>query len=140
MDDVINDGRTYPDWLHQELLNWSRWCWQGDLPYPVPPTTCASIEREYTRLREENTSNNGVRVPPNDMHAQIVDSAWRSLPDLPRRVLRAEYPQRFECGLAQHGRAYVAKRLGVKVDAYQAAMVVAVDRVRAALAEIVGEV
>lgn len=120
--------RRYPDWVHHELMNWSRWCWQGSYPHPLPPQTCASIERQYVRFREENTTDEAKPIQPNESHALIVDGVWKALPTLPRMVMRAEYPQRsaYDWG---HGRAGVARLMRVSLSEYEAGLIVGVGRV-----------
>ena len=123
------DLRRFPDWLHHELLNWSRWCWQGALPHPFPPSHCASVEHEYTRLRAEGSSDEARPIPANETRALIVDGVWRTLPPLPKQVIRAEYPQYQASGRAEFGRVGAARRLGLSLHDYEAALTVAGGRV-----------
>ena len=121
--------RRVPDWLHHELLNWSRWCWLGPLPHPLPPDRCGSIECEYTRYRISEYGSDAPRILPNERNAERVDAIWRSLPAWPKQVLRAEYPQYQESGRAEFGRVGAARRLGLRLVDYEAALVVAIGRV-----------
>ncbi len=121
--------RRVPDWLHHELLNWSRWCWLGPLPHPLPANRCGSAERDYTRHRIGEIEDAPPRILPNERNAERVDVVWRSLPPRPRQVLRAEYPQYFESGRAEFGRVGAARRLGLRLVDYESALVVAIGRV-----------
>ena len=125
------DLRTYPDWIHAELINWSRWCWLGAWPHPLPPEYCGSIERNYPghRLPEGNADDEARPIQPNETNARIVDRVWKALPDLPRLVLRAEYPQRYESGRVEHGRAGAARWLHVSLRDYEAGLIVAIGRI-----------
>lgn len=107
-----------PDWLHAELLNWSRWCWQGDWPHPLPPRSCASIERNYRRTAEDATADEARPIPPFEPAARRVDIAWRRLPHLERRVIRLEYPQRH----LYESRREAAIALGLSVRQYREAL------------------
>jgi hypothetical protein len=128
---VPRDLVNYPQWLHAELLNWSRWCWQGPWPHPLPPSVCASVERDYIPAgnAEERVAAERKPIPPNERHAQIVDSVWKRMADAPRRVLRAEYPQRFESGRMEFGRIGAAKGLGMGVVEYERQLIVAIGQV-----------
>lgn len=119
------DLRTYPTWVHEELMNWSRWCWRGAYPHPLPHTACGSVERNYQRISEEATAENARPIPPNEAYARIVQAAWEAMPHLPRQVLRAEYPQRHESGRVEHGRNGAAVRLQISLEQYEAALSVA---------------
>lgn len=125
----MHDLSNYPHWLHMELLNWSRWCWSGAWPHPMPPNQCASFEHNYKRTNEENTTDDARPIPPNVDRALIVDKVWRELPDMPRRALRAEYPQFHESGRAEHGRVGAARRMGIRLREYEAALFLAIDRI-----------
>jgi hypothetical protein len=128
-----HDLRRFPEWLHHELLNWSRWCWQGPWPHPLPPNQCGSVERNYIRTNEEGSADNARPIPPNESRARIVDGVWRSLPPLPRQVLRAEYPQYRDSGRAEFGRCGAARRMGMRLREYENALGAAVGRVWDAL-------
>lgn len=124
--------RTYPDWLHVELVNWSRWCWSGAWPHPLPPSTCGSIEAEHVRYRTENTTDEARDPPPYAPHAEIVQATWERMDDKPKRVLLAEYPQRHKYERIK-SRAAIAKRIGLHSEKdYSDALTVAVEQVRRA--------
>lgn len=82
-----------PDWLKAELQNWSRWCWSGPYPHPLPPDHCYSIESNYVRFREENTTAEAPQPKPNERNALIVNRVYKSLPKPQQKALVAEYPQ-----------------------------------------------
>lgn len=117
-----------PDWLRHEMENWSRWCWRGAYPHPLPPKHCASPEWQYERIREEGEieSVDSKPIPVNEVHAQIVQGVYEALPTLQAQVLRAEYPQRRSSS--------VQKRLIVQMgkSAYESALNVALFRVMVA--------
>lgn len=126
---AAGDFRNYPAWVHEELMNWSRWCWRGEYPHPLPHTACGSVERNYQRISDEGTAENVRPIPPNAAHARVVQAVWELMPTLPRQVLRAEYPQRHESGRAEHGRKGAAIRLRISLEEYEAALSVATYRV-----------
>ena len=125
----MHDHCRLPDWLHHELLNWSRWCWLGAWPHPLPPSHCGSVERDYTRFRVDGSADDARPIPPNEPRALIVDDVWRDLPPAPRQVLRAEYPQYHESGRAEFGRVGAARRMRMCLREYEAALCVAAGRV-----------
>ena len=104
------------DWVHQELQNWSRWCWSGAYPHPLPTETCASIEKHYNRTNDEGTDPPERAIMPNIRNAERVQAIWETLPYLPKQVLRAEYPQR------NNGRKTACRRLGINEDGYLSAL------------------
>ena len=123
------DLRHFPEWLHYELLNWSRWCWQGAWPHPLPPSQCGSAERDYIRFRVDDCSDEPRPIPPNASRALIVDGVWHGLANEPRQVLRAEDPQYHASGRAEFGRVGAARRMGLRLRDYEAALAVGVGRV-----------
>ena len=125
----MHDLRRFPDWLHHELLNWSRWCWLGAWPHPLPPSHCGSVERDYTRFGVDGSADDARPIPPNESRALIVNGVWRDLPAAPRQVLRAESPQYHESGRAEFGRVGAARRMRMCLREYEAALCVAAGRV-----------
>jgi hypothetical protein len=127
-----------PDAVHYELLNWSRWCWIGEWPHPLPATHCGSLESQYRAPAEwgEDAQNEAPRVPtirPNERQARLVQSVYDRLEERPRLVLRAEYPARHASGRTE-SKAVAAARLGMPVWAYDDSLMMAVRRVEDALA------
>ena len=123
------DLRHFPEWLHHELLNWSRWCWLGAWPHPLPPSHCGSAERDYTRFRVDVCPDEPRPIPPIESRALIVDDVWHRLPQAPKQVLRAEYPQYHDSWRAEFGRAGAARRMGLALGDYEAALCVPAGRV-----------
>lgn len=123
------------DAVHEELLNWSRWCWQGDWPHPLPRTHCGSLESQYRAPPDWNPDDEPLPPPirPNVRHARIVQVQYDRMPEDERRVLKAEYPARLESGRTQ-GRAVAAVRLGMPIWAYENNLRIAVNKVEAAFA------
>jgi hypothetical protein len=88
-----------PDKVHEELLNWSRWCWLGELPHPLPPTHCGSLEGQYRappewNFEDVNETPRPSYIRPNERHARMVQTAFDEMPEPMRKVLKAEYPAR----------------------------------------------
>ena len=124
--------RTYEDWLHQELLNWARWCWSGGWPHPIPPDHCASLEGQYQAPPWEDEPESVRKMPePNAERARIVEKVWSRLPDGPRFVLRWEYP----CWWWQVEVHRAARTLRMSVTHYEGNLLVAIGRVRKAFEE-----
>ena len=133
---MTHDYRTIEKWLDSELKNWSRWCWLGPWPHPIPPNHCGSIEGKYIHERnpENRVEDERRPIPVIEATAKLVDMVWRSLPENPKKALCAEYPRRMEWD--DDGRASVSKAArfaGIKRGQYLPALAVAVDRVRKAL-------
>lgn len=122
------------DRIHEELLNWSRWCHLGVWPHPLPRTQCGSIEGDYsipawTALElEEAPQQKPIR--PNERHARKVQAAWELMEGFPRLALKAEYPGNDHRG----GRQARAHALRLTVQQYENNLQVAVNRVEAAFA------
>ncbi|MCL1961518.1 MAG: hypothetical protein FWG56_07060 [Desulfovibrionaceae bacterium] len=121
-----------PDRIHHELLNWSRWCWLGDWPHPLPPVRCASAEGQYRAPPEFDDEVAGapapIRIQPNERNARLVQQAWAALHEKPRRVLKAEYPA--YCG----SRTQAARALLMTIREYETHLRYAVNQVEAKFA------
>jgi hypothetical protein len=108
--------RSYPDWLHQELRNWARFCWEGEDPTPTLPHHCGSAEGEYLAPAYESLESDPNYIPADPNTARIVDRVFKqSLSHLQRLVLMAEYTQRVESGVATEGLRAGAKWVSIKV-------------------------
>lgn len=123
-------------WLDFELRNWSRWCWIGSYPHPLPPRTCGSLEGDYIPPPWDGMDLIVRPPPPNEVNANLVDKVWRNLPENPKKVLRMEYPQRHLWEGAISGHRAAARLVGLSYRKYMDVLVVAVDRVRKAFDEI----
>lgn len=91
--------RGFPRWVEDELWNWSRWCWLGDLPHPNPDVRCASAERNYVAPSEENGADEDDEPRPIPVHhdnARRVQAVYERLVLVEQRVVQAEYPRRHE--------------------------------------------
>jgi hypothetical protein len=122
-----------PDRIHEELLNWSRWCWQGQWPHPLPATQCGSLESQYRAPPDWNPDDAPLQTlpRPNERNAKRVQAVYDKLLDeceMAALVLKAEYPGRAERG----NRTVAAHKLGLTVPLYDAWFQVAVNRVEAA--------
>ncbi|MDB5966481.1 MAG: hypothetical protein JWQ72_2981 [Polaromonas sp.] len=124
-----------PNAVHAELLNWSRWCWTGPWPHPMPPSQCGSIEAGYRAPPAWNPQDppEPPTIRPNERNARVVQAVWDALAGAPRLVLKAEYPGRGTSGRTD-GRHAAAVALGLTVAAYETALALAVNRVEAAFA------
>ncbi len=87
-----------PDHIHAELLNWSRWCWLGEWPHPLPSNHCGSLESQYRApplwdmdLAEAPPA---PYIRPNDKNAQRVQEVYESLETADKLVLKTAYPSR----------------------------------------------
>lgn len=122
-----------PDRIHEELLNWSRWCHLGAWPHPLPRTQCGSLEGDYRapvweELGEEEAPP-PPRIRPNERNARRVQEAWESLEGFPRLTLKAEYPA------SNHSdRVERARMLRLTLQQYENNLQIAVNRVEAAFA------
>ena len=123
-----------PDRIHEELLNWSRWCNLGAWPHPLPRTQCGSLEGDYRAPVWEEFGEEEApppaRIRPNERQARRVQEAWESLEGWPRLALKAEYPSNDH----QSGRADRAHRLTLTVQQYENHLQIAVNRVEVAFA------
>lgn len=124
-----------PDAVHEELLNWSRWCWQGAWPHPLPSTQCGSLESQYRAPPDWNPDDppEAPRIRPNERNARKVQETWESLPEPQRLVLKAEYPGRETAGRFE-GKSVAAVRLGMPLWAYDEHLEAAIRRVEEAFA------
>jgi hypothetical protein len=122
-----------PDKIHDELLNWSRWCNLGAWPHPLPRTQCGSFEGNYRVAHWEELDEEEAPPPPkirpNERHARRVQEAWEKLEGFPRLALKSEYP-----GNDRGNRTDRAARLRLTVQQYENHLQIAVNRVEAAFA------
>ena len=124
-----------PDAVHEELLNWSRWCWLGAWPHPLPSTQCGSLESGYRAPPDWNPDDPPLPPPirPNQRHAEIVHTAWKEMDKRAARVLKAEYPGRESDG-RNEGKAVAAIRMNMPVWLYDEMLMKGVRLVEAAFA------
>jgi hypothetical protein len=124
-----------PDAVHEELLNWSRWCWLGAWPHPLPPTHCGSLESQYRAPPDWNPDDapEAPYIRPNERNARRVQEVYNLLPGPQRQVLKAEYPGRSTSGRTE-GKATAAARLGMPEWAYDRHLQAAINRVEEAFA------
>lgn len=87
----------FPRWVEDELWNWSRWCWTGDWPHPLPPKTCASVERAFPSGPDwENDDDDRRPDPVHVDNAQRVDLVYQALSLIEQRIMQCEWPRRHE--------------------------------------------
>jgi hypothetical protein len=122
-----------PDAVHEELVNWTRWCWSGEWPHPLPATQCGSLESQYRAPPDWNPDDmpEAPHIRPNDRHARKVQVVYDDLAGPERAVLKAEYPGRHTSG-RNHGKHVAARRMGLTVDSYDLLLQSAVRRVEEA--------
>lgn len=120
-----------PETVHQELLNWSRWCWMGEWPHPLPDTRCGSAERDFhEEWHSEVSPDDPQRIRPNERHARVVQRVFESLEGYPRLTIKAEYPGN-DMQSSRHQRAI---KLGLTVQQYENNLQIGVSRVESAFA------
>lgn len=121
-----------PDAIHEELVNWSRWCWLGEWPHPLPATHCGSLESQYKTPPEWDMdlaeAPPAPYIRPNERHARIVQEAYDSMPPAERMILQAEYPGRHK----YRGRTHAATVLGHPMWAYEELLSSAIFKVEEA--------
>lgn len=122
-----------PDKIHDECLNWARWCNLGAWPHPLPRTQCGSLEGDYRppswEVLDEEEAPPPPKIRPNERHARRVQEAWEKLEGFPRLALKSEYP-----GNDHGNRKDRADRIGITVQQYENNLQIAVNRVEAAFA------
>ncbi|TAL89271.1 MAG: hypothetical protein EPN62_08710 [Candidimonas sp.] len=120
-----------PSWVETEMWNWSRYCWDGAWPHPLPTMSCASIERNYRPppaidSQEERRPKQIVNYP----HALIVEGVYNSLPLVEQQIVQFEYPRRYEFDEFNYRGELIrnvrlrngCRRLGIKQVYYQVAL------------------
>lgn len=88
-------------WIDAELRNWGRWCHSGQLPHPMPPTHCRSIEHRYIAPsdlgRELDAEEIARRIPIIRDRAEIVHRVYlRELSERERAALKILYVRRVQ--------------------------------------------
>jgi hypothetical protein len=121
------------DAIHQELLNWARWCWSGPWPHPLPPTECGSLEGGYRAPPQWDTldERRTPTIRPNERRARVVQDAWVLLPTSEKAVLKQEYPAALAPRRIQ-GREQAARFLQMTLPAYERYLASAIRKVEAA--------
>ena len=121
-----------PDSVHHELLNWSRWCWTGEWPHPLPRTVCGSLESGYRSPPDWNPDDPPQPTPiqPNAINAKRVQAIYDGLGELGRKVLKAEYP----CHREHAGRQGAAFMIGISVSTYEHELRIATNKIEAEFA------
>lgn len=122
-----------PDAVHEELLNWSRWCWLGEWPHPLPATQCGSLEAAYRAPPDWNPDDppQPPAIRPNERHARLVQGVWEHMDPRARLVIKAEYPGRGTSGRIE-GKAVAAAHLNMPVWLYDEMLMKGVRQVEAA--------
>lgn len=121
-----------PDAVHQELLNWSRWCWQGEWPHPLPATHCGSLESGYRAPPDWNPDDDPAPLPikPNERNARMVQEVYDAETQETRQVMKAEYP----CRREHQSRQAAAASIGIAEWLYEEILEHAIRRVEVAFA------
>ena len=123
------------DYAHGKCINWSRWCWQGEYPHPLPSTKCGSAESDFhAKWHLEMAPDEPPRIRPDARYAMIVQALWESWPvaSPARQVLKAEYPGRDNSGRREGGREVAARRLHMTLRNYETALAWASGKVEEA--------
>lgn len=117
-----------PDWIHNELCNWSAWCRSGPMPGPQVPDHCESLEHRYIPpsiyAAEAEQEERVTRPPrPDAEKAQIVQHVYDfRLSARERHVLASIYVKRIE-------QAVTMRKLHITRGAYEAALTMAAKEV-----------
>ena len=119
-----------PDRIHEELLNWARYCWLGEFPHPLPPTHCGSLESQYRAPPDWNPDDapQASYIKPNERNAIKVQEVYDSLWEPEKIVLKAEYPDKRKYMSRQHA----AGLLGMSMYGYETLLRIAVSKVEVA--------
>ena len=120
-----------PDHIHEELMNWTRWCWLGEWPHPMPPNHCGSLESQYRAPPEWDMDLAEMPqsyIRPNERNARKVQAVYEVLPEPEKSVLKAEYPGRHTSGRSK-GKSVAATRIGLSVAGYDESLQTAVAKV-----------
>lgn len=97
---------TAPPWLLDELNNWRRWSWSGDLPHPLPPTHAASAEGQYIAESDLGEKPEPKSPEPDAARAKRMEAIYQGLPRTQKLIVRGLYVYRAPP-------AQVARRVGV---------------------------
>lgn len=108
---------------HAELRNWSRWCWTGAWPHPLP------YGLDPAQLREDEPTE----APPNADRALRVERIYQTLPLAEQRVLQAEYPRRHE--YAVDSRKQLMRLASTAIGISEAYYAMALERAMTAIAK-----
>lgn len=123
--------------VEDELWNWSRWCWQGEWPHPLPPTSCGSGERNFPSGIDRESDEPPPR-PPILVHrdrALKIHGIYKRLHLVEQRVMQFEYPRRHELGDLTRPQRYAkaADKIGIPVALYRDILAKVKSRVREAM-------
>lgn len=116
-------GDWIPDWVEQELHNWSRWCWLGDWPGPGRPPDDEPYACSFPPAPGGH-DDEPVQIPVHIDNARHVNQLYEALPLVEQRIVQAEYPRRREYGdMRMHERhAAAARKIGISVAYYRVAL------------------
>lgn len=115
---------SLPPAVHAEFENWSRACWSGSWPHPLPFDRAMSAEGRYTPEAGDVFDPPEPRPPkPNFERAAIVQGVFDGrLTHRERLVVIAEYPQRIRSGRKDYGVSRAARWAGLPVRDYEASL------------------
>lgn len=107
------------DFAHHELMNWAKWCWEGEDPRPLPPQVCGSAEGSYVPTASEDCLDKPENKPKAVAHrAEVVQGLFERMPDKLRAVMIATYPRAHD-SKAFKGEKYVARFCKMRVAEYK---------------------
>lgn len=137
---------SLPPAVHAEFENWSRACWSGSWPHPLPVDRAMSAEGRYTPEAGDVFDPPEPRPPkPNFERAEIVQMVFKErLTHRERLVVIAEYTQRHASGRAMRpgdrsehdGISRAARSRGLSVRLYTEALRCAGRQVEMAFEEV----
>lgn len=114
----------FPAFVVQELWNWSRWCWTGEWPHPMPPQACGSVERAYPSGQDREGDEPPRPIPVCVETARRVQILYDFLPLAEQRIMQEEFPRRHEYGdMKPHERQdAAARKIGISLAYYKVSL------------------
>lgn len=112
---------SLPPAVHAEFENWSRACWSGSWPHPLPFNRAMSAEGRFVPEAGDVFDPPEPRPPkPNFERAEVVQRVFNDrLSHRERLVVIAEYPQRIRSGRRDSGIERAARSLGLTARLYE---------------------
>jgi len=121
---VVHAEREFPDYVYWEILNWVRVQWWGKHPGP-PKIAQEAAACDWPPVRGYLDEDDGEwHAEPNFARARIVESVYRCLPPIERRIVQEEYTRRGDYrDIPAHLRIEAAcRKLGVQKIYYETAI------------------
>lgn len=112
---------SIPEWVDDEIWNWSRMQWEGE--YPGPKRILKDSKACLFPFRDADDDDE-AQIPVSYERARIVEVIYQGLCQSERRVVQAEFPRIKEYGNSpEHIRAERASsKIGVSSLYYRLAL------------------